>query len=305
MAAGRDMKRRWAALAPVMVALVSGAACGATRVTANYVVNDTVAGGGGHLTSANYAMDGSLGGMGGIATQAAPSVTLRQGYIAQLAEPTLLTITAPASLNEGAGVQLGGFLTLDDNTLVPLGGSLAWADVSYPFASLSVSGLLTAATVYADTYGVVTGRVADISGTATVLVLNTVPDDYGSYSGDGIPDSWQVQYFGLSNASAGATVDLFGTGDNHFKYVCGLDPTNPASRFALDVITTQADWMVITFAPRWPDRSYTVQCSTNPSGGTFRDLAEYIIQDSNTVRRVTDVEASQPRKFYRIRISYP
>ena len=59
----------------------------------------------------------------------------------------------------------------------------------------------------------------------------------GPYAGGGIPDSWLVQYFGLPpNPNAAPTADFTGTGQNNlFKYVAGLDPTNPASVFVLKV----------------------------------------------------------------------
>jgi hypothetical protein len=56
---------------------------------------------------------------------------------------------------------------------------------------------------------------------------------------DGIPNWWRQQYFGTgssTNSSSCATCDADGTGqDNLFKYIAGLDPTNPASVFELNV----------------------------------------------------------------------
>ncbi|MEN9021767.1 MAG: hypothetical protein ABF370_14810, partial [Verrucomicrobiales bacterium] len=55
-------------------------------------------------------------------------------------------------------------------------------------------------------------------------------DDFGSYAGDGLPDDWQVQYFGEDNADAGPNVDADGDGDsNLYEYHARLLPNDPTS----------------------------------------------------------------------------
>ena len=67
-------------------------------------------------------------------------------------------------------------------------------------------------------------------------MIDSNPDNHGSYAGDGIPDSWQAQYFELNNPNAAPNKDVDGTGQNNlFKYVAGLDPTNPTSVFRLKI----------------------------------------------------------------------
>jgi hypothetical protein len=58
---------------------------------------------------------------------------------------------------------------------------------------------------------------------------------------DGIPDSWMQQYFGHPTGAASdnsrATDDADGTSQNNlFKYVAGLDPTDPASVFLINIV---------------------------------------------------------------------
>jgi hypothetical protein len=70
--------------------------------------------------------------------------------------------------------------------------------------------------------------------------------------GDGIPNWWRQRYFGngwSTNSSSCAACDADGTGQNNlFKYIAGLDPTNPASAFGLnlDMAATVATGMLIT-----------------------------------------------------------
>src|SRR5882724_10790804 len=78
---------------------------------------------------------------------------------------------------------------------------------------------------------------------------------------------WQVQYFGsTTNPAAAANVDADGTGQNNqFKYVAGLDPTNPASVFVLTVagVTNQPTQMNLIFSPLAAGRIYTPQFSVD------------------------------------------
>ncbi|MGO9611278.1 MAG: LamG-like jellyroll fold domain-containing protein [Verrucomicrobiia bacterium] len=57
--------------------------------------------------------------------------------------------------------------------------------------------------------------------------------------GDGIPNWWRQQYFGTgssTNSNSCATCDFDGTGQNNlFKYLAGLDPTDPSSAFGLNI----------------------------------------------------------------------
>src|SRR5260221_394044 len=80
------------------------------------------------------------------------------------------------------------------------------------------------------TTGTVSGYYHGANNSTTMLVLDTNPDNYGLYANDGVADSWQIRYFGLSNPSGEANADADGTGQNNLvKYLAGLDPTNPAS----------------------------------------------------------------------------
>ncbi len=93
------------------------------------------------------------------------------------------------------------------------GSDVAWASAVYPLASIDSNGLATAASVYATTNGVFSGFYLGLSSTGLVAVIDSNPDNYGSYAGDGIPDSWQVQYFGTNNPKAAPGIDADGTGN--------------------------------------------------------------------------------------------
>ena len=73
---------------------------------------------------------------------------------------------------------------------------------SGPITGISASGLATAGVVYQDTPATAQGVYAGNTGTLGLTVLDALPDNYGSYAGDGLDDAWQNQYFGLNNPNA-------------------------------------------------------------------------------------------------------
>jgi hypothetical protein len=136
--------------------------------------------------------------------------------------------------------------------------------------------------------------------TASVLV----PVDA---DGNGINDDWEVQYFGHIGINPNADAD--GTGQNNlFKYVTGLDPTNPASVFSFQIatITNQPSQDNLLFHPLAGGRTYTPQFNTDLVNGAWLTLTGYLgpVTNGNQVT-ITDTNATEPNKFYRLDISLP
>lgn len=265
---------------------------------------------GGRGTSASYAMDGCLGAIGGISTNASPPETVRHGYTGQLTEVAALSVTGtPSQVNEGATSQLGGVAVMDDDTATVLsGGEIAWAAPSYPIQSISSGGLATASLVYVETNGSLGGWYLGAAGSGSLKVLDTDSDNYGSYAGDGLPDWWQNQYFGLENpdAAPGKDPDL-DLQDNSFECVANMVPTNAASRFVLraEVVAGQPEWKNLVLSPRFENRTYVPQFSTDLTPGSFQTLTTTLTSDNGTERTVTDTNATSHAKFYRINITNP
>ncbi|WP_395753408.1 hypothetical protein [Prosthecobacter sp.] len=291
-------------LLALLLAAMTSAHAG-PRTSASYTITaDTLSSGGVHVTSASYSGDGSLGGISGTSSVASPAETLKSGYIGQLTEVTAVQLAATqTTLNEATTQQITATATLDDATTTSLLGSdLSWNVLSGPLASISSSGLATAGNVYQTTAATAQGSFRGIAGTLGFTINNTGTDDLGIYAADGIPDTWQAQYFGVNNPLGTATADASGTGQNNlFKYTAGLNPTDHAARF----LTTSggAGGRTITISPRLSDRTYTVQYSTNFQN--WLPLTGATIQDNGQTRTVTDPDGVSTRKFYRVQISYP
>ncbi len=276
----------------------------------NYSISaHTLDSGGGRSASASYSNDGSIGGFGGISTTPAAQ-TARHGYVGQLYEVTSLALSAlPATVNEGGTRQLTASALLDDGTtLAASGTTVAWTVVNGPVASVNASGLATAGFVYQDTPAIVRGSLQGQTNTVGLTVLNAGNDDFGTYANDGVDDAWQVDFFGENNLSASPANDPDGDGQNNlFEYTAGTAPTNALSKFNFTIapVAGQPSRKDIVFSPRFPSRTYAVQFRNALDGAGFSPLTGSALSDNGTERTVTDLNATEATRFYRVQISLP
>ena len=278
--------------------------------SASYTLSpETLDGGGKRGTSANYAIDSSISGVAGT-TAGSPTVT-KGGFIGQLYEITGFAITAiPATVNENTTRQLIAGWALDDATLLAFNPALVtWSVLNGPLTSITASGVATAGTVFQNTAATVRGVFGSETATLPLTVANVNPDDFGSYAGDGLDDAWQNQYFGLNNPNAGPNVDFDGTGQtNLFKYTAGLNPLDPNSRFTLTIRSVPGEpaRKNLIFAPRLTDRIYTVTAKPSLLTGSYTPLTNPSApSDNGQERTITDLNANDAVKFYRIEITKP
>ena len=280
--------------------------------TSYTIIADTTDSGGAKASSTAYSNVGSAGGIAGVSTAAAPAETAKSGYLGQLYDVIGLTLTAATlNVNETATDQLGAWQLLDDTSLLAVSAtSVTWSVVSGPITGISPAGLATAGPVYQNTTANVQGSFGGFSGMLNLTVVDSIPDNFGSYAGDGIDDAWQVQYFGLPpNANAGPTADADGTGQtNLFKYIAGLNPLDPASRFVLEIqpIPGQPSQMNLIFSPLVSGRTYTITATSSLSADAhWSAINASAPTDSGDQRTITDLDATGPEKFYRVEITNP
>lgn len=277
-----------------------GLACAATPA----LVNSSVSAGG-RQTVGSVVVNSDLGSFGGLAS--AGTFIARSGVAGQLTDVQSLAVAAAAtSLNEGTATQLAATATCTDGTLLPLAaGAVTWSVNSGWLASVSSSGLATAAIVYQNTNGVARADYLGQFGTLTLSVLNVNNDDFGTYAGDGIDDAWQVQYFGIGNANAAPTADPDGDGQNNLlEYLAGTDPTNAASVMTLAIARAGANQRTVSFAPVTAGRTYTVEFATSLTAKNFSTLSGTPVDNAGT-RTFTDNDATDAARFYRVKITLP
>jgi len=288
----------------VAVWTIASARCG----LADSVVS-TLDGGGGSSAAGAYENDGTIGTFASISDIG--SSTNRSGFVGQLTEPVSLILTGtPSRVNETTTTQLSGLARMSDETVTVLSGSeITWGSAVWPVTAIDSNGLATTAIVYQDTPMPLTGTYLGVNSSGSLLVLNDIPDNYGSYASDGLPDDWQYHYFGLNNPDAAPTADPTACGQNNlFKYTAGLDPTNAASLFLfrIELAQEQPGQAKLIFSPRWNDRTYSPIYSTNLLATTsWTNLLTTTVTDNSTERTVVDTNALDTARFYRIRISYP
>jgi hypothetical protein len=188
------------------------------------------------------------------------------------------------------------------------GSEIIWTAPAWPLVDITASGSASAAAVYADTPATLNGSYLGVAGSGSVLVLDILPDNFGSYAGDGLDDSWQNQYFGLNNPDAGPLADPDGDSQiNAFECTAGVIPTDPLSRFLLRIepVAGQLAKKRLIFTPRLNDRTYTPLFSTTLKPDSWQSLTNTEVNDNGTERAITDLDASQRTKFYRIQITAP
>lgn len=292
----------------VICALASTVCVDAQSFSANYSNRPaTMNSAGGRTASTSYRHDGSAGGIGAII--GSPDYLEKGGFALQLYEVIGLTVGAsPSALNEGQTRQLFAALVLDDATRISLSpSSLLWSVDSGPIVSISPLGLATAGVVYQNASATILGIAQGFTATTPLTVQNISNDDFGLYGGDGLPDAWQVQHFGIDNPAAGPEFDASGTGQtNRFKYVAGLSPVDPNSVFRLRIerVAGSPNSKNVVFSPRLPDRLYSVEFTVNFPVGPWQVPAAINESDQGSERIVSDLNALGSRRFYRVRIQY-
>ncbi len=226
-------------------------------------------------TSENYALEPAALDNGGLTTNStnyhanasatpgalaySSSYTSRTGFAGQLYDGVAITLPT-LTVNEGANCQLSATLVCDDQTTTSLAAaSLTWSVLSGPVSAVSGAGLATAGTVYQDGQALVRGEYQTFAATLELSVLNTSDDNFGAYAADGIPDAWQVQYFGLPpNPMAAAAATPSGNGLNNLqKFAFGMNPLQGSAPPVTWNGTAQVEGGVPTQLASTSDGSFT------------------------------------------------
>lgn len=144
------------------------------------------------------------------------------------------------------------------------------------------------------------------SGSATNWFLKVsgtdllVTERWGDQDGDGLPDWWEVAYYGDRTNAAAAGQDDADTMSNFEEYIAGTDPTNTASLFCFTEISViDTNKMVFKWLSA-ADRLYTVEVSTNLASGFTDLLAD--VPDTAPLNTYTNETGGTNGMHYRLRV---
>lgn len=270
------------------------------------ITSDEIGAGGGRVTSPSYRDDTSTGGTGSQETSS-PSYDGASGQSATLRDAIGLT-AGPLIIAEGAVSQLGLYQLLDDSTLLAANSvGAVWTRLSGPLA-LTSGGSATAETVFSNQTAQVQVLINSTTIPGTITIQDSIPDNFGSYGGDGLSDAWQVQHFGQNNPNAAPGLDPDGDGQtNFFEFAAGLLPTSGSSRFSvsLEDVPGQPGQRRLVFQPAMSGRTFTLLKSTTLAPANWQPVPGVFAGGNNGTLMLTDPASTDERAFYQVRIDLP
>lgn len=270
------------------------------------ITSDGLSAAGGRTSSPAYRDDTSSGGTGTENTSS-PSYDAASGQSATLRDAIGLT-AGPLVIPEGAISQLGLYQLLDDSTLLAANSvGAVWTRLSGPF-TLTSGGSATTDTVFSNQTAQVQVLINSTTISGTITIRDSIPDNFGSYGGDGLSDVWQVQHFGQNNPNAAPGLDPDGDGQtNLFEFAAGLLPTSGSSRFSVAVedVPGQPGQRRLVFQPAMSGRTFTLLKSTTLAPANWQPVPGIFAGGNNGTLMLTDPASTDERAFYQVRIDLP
>jgi hypothetical protein len=129
-----------------------------------------------------------------------------------------------------------------------------------------------------------------------VLRVNAGVEDSDN---DGLPDSWEIEYFGSLDRNGAGDYDVDGMSDSA-EYLAGTNPVDKQSALVITQIGKLGEpkrlitWMAI------PGKTYTIQYKANLNASAWENLAGTIKADSFTASKSDDTINGSEQRFYRV-----
>jgi YD repeat-containing protein len=124
-------------------------------------------------------------------------------------------------------------------------------------------------------------------------------------NGDGIPDSWYLQYGLDPNDPDIANVDSNGNGfTNREEYLLGTDPTEPDSTFRLLSASLEGEGVTV----RWravAGRTYRLHYKVSLADAEWQSIPGDITADGSVGSKVDPAGLGQGARYYRISLVVP
>jgi hypothetical protein len=217
---------------------------------------------------------------------------------------------------EGQLMPVGSQLTFDLNLDDPLIYSYVQQGLNDGNLSFVVTSLVKGSFSGAPTYPVFYTIFSPIASPEQFPILDlegAVVRPNVDNDADGLPDDWEIFYFG--RLGVGATNSFANDGiSNIAKYAAGTNPTNSANNFRILTIASQpgAKELTFTFAPsrqyavHWSDDLQNWQTLTNPpltySSAWLSKTGTNLVYPSPVYSVWRDTNAPSQQRFYRIEV---
>jgi hypothetical protein len=180
-----------------------------------------------------------------------------------------------------------------------LSSSVNWQVSSGP-GSINASGFYTASAVFENNPVQITGTLGSLSDSTAFTIIDVLPDNFGTYANDNLPDNWQVTHFGINSPNALPTADPDKDGqDNAFEFMTGVDPTLSSSRFTVS-IQAAGGTINVRFTPRLTDRAYSLSFSNTLASWQPAGLTP-VADGANGVFSFTPTSGT--RQFYTVSVN--
>jgi hypothetical protein len=151
------------------------------------------------------------------------------------------------------------------------------------------------ADLYPNDYINWTANSSPTPGTSNVESADEDSDD------DGLPDSWEIEYFGSIDADGGEADDDwdFDGASNYDEYIAGTIPTDEDSVFAFDTATLDTD-SILTWSSE-TGKVYSLWFSTNLISGDFT-LTNSFIMATPPINTLTTAVKSVECVYYQLTV---
>ena len=157
---------------------------------------------------------------------------------------------------------------------------------------------LTLTNIQSSNEGAYYAVVTNFSGSVTTLVA-TLTVILRDSDHNGLPDDWELAYFGHIGVDPNADPDGDGM-SNLNEYIAGTDPTNALSVLKVQLLDGGAGGARVRFLAM-PKIGYTLQYRTNLTLGQWGNLTNVAARPaSNTVEIFDPGAGAAGRRFYRI-----
>ncbi len=205
----------------------------------------------------------------------AADYTHRGGYTGQLYEVVGVRFPAdPLEVNETSVTSLAPRDVWDDgSTWTPPASGFGWSVFfGSEYATLSPAGVLTTGAVYQNSAVLVRVARPPFTAVLTVVVVDNIFDNFGSYAGDALSDLWQVKNFGLDHPQAGPGADPDADGsDNQSEYFALTDPRDGNSVFSTTLEPDGAGGLRFVFHSVF-NRRYWLEASSTLTPDSWTEI---------------------------------